>query len=404
MKFNSMQSQLFVAFGSAVVVISLFYSYLTYLAVEVSEQVTAAFLLETEAGVVPQRYPLAGLAAAPSYDFYQYIIDAAQLPDCDTRLLPHDAAIMVFSCPAARYYAYRTIGADSKPLWLLLNATEVLPLSRFDKVLSVLFISVALLTTAVAVLLIWWLTSRLARPMQLLTRAVLAQSDRAPGKIEGSARKDEIGQLARAFELSYGELQQALRRERDFTNDVSHELRTPITLIKNTLTLYPQQPLNHDAMQLLQQASAELQQTVDVLLALARKENLQFSRQPLLPILEQVVLSVHHLYPEQGFDVEVQVAADFHVNGNSYLISLLCQNLVNNGFYHGAGQGMTIYQAEHDILFENPCGDQARSEYYQGLGHGLYLVTRIVGALGWQLKVEQTSERYRVRLTPDNAV
>lgn len=400
MKFNTVQSHLFIAFGSLMVVISLLYSLLSYLAVGVTEDIVAAFLLETEAGVVSERYQLTGQTGAPSYDFYRYIADVTQLPDCETQPLRHDKDVLVFGCQNIRYYAYRMALASDKPLWLLLNATEVLPLSRFANVLAVLFISIALAATAVAILSVWLLTSRLARPIQLLTQAVLSQKGPSPGKITGSERHDEIGQLARAFELTYTDLQQALRREQDFTADVSHELRTPITLIKNTLTLHQQQPLNHESMQLLEHATTELQQTVNVLLALARQENLQFTHQPLLPVLEQVVLSVHYLYPEQGFGVTVEVPPSLTVKGNTYLISLLCQNLVNNGFYHGGGQGMTIYCDDNDIIFENPLGQQSRQSYYQGFGHGQYLVNRIASAMGWQIRLEQTADSYRVTLTP----
>lgn len=396
MKFNSVQSQLFVAFASLIVVISLLYSHLSYLAVGVAEDIVAAFLLETEANVVSERYQLTGQTGTPSYDFYRYITDVTQLPDCETQPLRHDNDVLVFGCQNIRYYAYRTELASDKPLWLLLNATEVLPLSRFAKVLAVLFVSIAVAVTAVAILGVWLLTSRLARPIQLLTQAVLAQKGPVPGNITGSERQDEIGQLARAFELTYNDLQHALRREQDFTADVSHELRTPITLIKNTLTLHQQQPLNHESMQLLEQATAELQQTVNVLLALARKENLQFSRQALLPVLEQAVMSVYQLYAEQGFAVTVEVPAELTVSGNSHLISLLCQNLLNNGFYHGAGQGMTIYADGHHIIFDNPLGEQARQPYYQGLGHGQYLVNRIASVMGCQIRLEHTTDSYRV--------
>lgn len=400
MRFNSLKSQLFFTFGGLAVVISLLYHYLGYQAVALTESITAGFLLDAEAAQLSERYQLTGLTGTPSYPFYHYITDREKLPACDTLKLPHDTAITVFRCSQASYYVYRLELTDNKPLWLVLNATEVLPLSRFGSVILGLFITVAVLAATLTLLAVWWLTARLVRPLQLLTQAVITQADNGPDHFVGTARKDEIGQLARAFKQTYGELQQAMQREQDFTTDVSHELRTSVTLMKNTLAVYQHQTLPADALHLLQQTTSELQQTIDVLLALARKDNVLCCRQALLPVLEQVVLAVNRLDPECGFAVTVQVGPEFQVNGNPYLIYLLCQNLVHNGFYHGAGQGMTIQREGYNIVFVNPLDGQPRQPYYQGLGHGQYLVNRIAGVLGWQLAFDVTAHSYIVRLTP----
>src|SRR5699024_12668102 len=43
--------------------------------------------------------------------------------------------------------------------------------------------------------------------------------------------KDEIYQLSQTFDEMLEELEEAFKREQQFTSDVSHELRTPVTVI-----------------------------------------------------------------------------------------------------------------------------------------------------------------------------
>ncbi|MCP4234970.1 MAG: hypothetical protein GY770_15550, partial [Aestuariibacter sp.] len=76
------------------------------------------------------------------------------------------------------------------------------------------------------------------------------------------------------------------------------------------------------------------------------------------------------------------------------------QNLVNNGVYHGGGKGMTISLADGLWVFENPLADTQDRPYYQGLGHGQYLVKRIASVMQWDIDFQQTEACYRVVLTP----
>ena len=52
--------------------------------------------------------------------------------------------------------------------------------------------------------------------------------------------KYELGYLSHTFQKAFNDLEQALIREKDFTNDVGHELRTPLTILKNHTALIEQ--------------------------------------------------------------------------------------------------------------------------------------------------------------------
>ncbi|WP_460314120.1 sensor histidine kinase [Aliiglaciecola aliphaticivorans] len=260
--------------------------------------------------------------------------------------------------------------------------------------------SISIGVSVLTLLSSWYLATLISRPVQSLTNSVIAHRSTQDCEIQGKEREDEIGHLAVAFSETFEQLQRALKREQDFTRDVSHELRTPITLIKNTLELSKTSPLDKEGFLILEQASNELKQTVEVLLALAREKNLEFNSLAILPIVEKTVLAIYRIYPHIGFQVNIAIPPSMKVTGNHYLISLLCQNLVNNGFYHGYKGGMKISAEGNKLIFENELSEIDERPYYQGLGHGQYLVNRIANVMGWDLSIEQFDDSYRVTVIP----
>jgi two-component system OmpR family sensor kinase len=78
-----------------------------------------------------------------------------------------------------------------------------------------------------------WLASMGLRPITEMARRA---EGLAPAGVEDlglSERRDELGQLARAFNGLLARLRQALRAQREFTADASHELRTPVSVIRS---------------------------------------------------------------------------------------------------------------------------------------------------------------------------
>jgi two-component system, OmpR family, sensor kinase len=81
--------------------------------------------------------------------------------------------------------------------------------------------------------LFWWLSRRLARPVQVLTRAT---QDVAAGRYDVEIPElggtDEISQLSDRFRRMVAALAEAEQLKRSFLMSVSHELRTPLTAIR----------------------------------------------------------------------------------------------------------------------------------------------------------------------------
>lgn len=107
------------------------------------------------------------------------------------------------------------------------NPEETLFLERTNQALY-LAIAVALL---VALLMGVFLARTLTRPLRALTQAAqaIAQGD-LEQQVEVNSR-DEIGQLATAFNKMSQEVAQANLLRRRMTADIAHDLRTPLTVI-----------------------------------------------------------------------------------------------------------------------------------------------------------------------------
>jgi len=96
-----------------------------------------------------------------------------------------------------------------------------------------------LLSTLIALVLSmvvgWWLSRRITRPVQQLTTAADAV---AQGNFDQTVQvnsRDELGRLSHTFNDMTTRLQAARQMQVDFVADVSHELRTPLTSIKGTI-------------------------------------------------------------------------------------------------------------------------------------------------------------------------
>ena len=93
----------------------------------------------------------------------------------------------------------------------------------------------ALAAGALALVVSLYLSGRVVKPI----RAMMSASQRiAAGDYDERVREDsldELGQLARSFNLMASQLQQVESIRRQLIGDVAHELRTPLTAIKGSM-------------------------------------------------------------------------------------------------------------------------------------------------------------------------
>ena len=395
-KLKSLNARLLIAFSALSTIICLFFTLLSVLLVEQARDNAFHQFLTAEAEQISQRFAKHGEVVMGDTPYLTVFEDEQDVlkafPSVTTTLINHFGTIV----HTGSFLVLKHPLDKATPIWLAIDLEKLHQITPVADYMMLFLYSISAGVIILTLLSSWYLAKLLSSPISSLTQGVLEKAQTSNNQIYGHQRSDEIGTLAKAFDKTFDSLQSALNREQNFTRDVSHELRTPITLIKNALALHQNKPIEKEATKVIEQASQELEQTVEVLLALARQENVAFESCAILPIVEKTILAIYTSYPELAFDVRTEISPQLKVNGNPYLISLLCQNLVNNGFYHGNDGGMTIKSEDNVIIFENNIDGQQERPYYQGLGHGQYLVKRIAEVMGWKIKVIQTSKVYRV--------
>ncbi len=189
------------------------------------------------------------------------------------------------------------------------------------------------------------LSAHLAAPLRRL-RGVVDRFGRGDLAVRtGSLRKDEIGELSRAFDEMAGRIQILLDAERRLLQDVSHELRSPLTRldVAADLALASEDP--SDLLGRIKRDISRLSVLVDELLQLTRAEG-----DPAAHRMELVDLGdlIHGLIQDCALEAESRgcVLISRHeepscVTGEPELLRRAIENVVRNAIRH-APEGTAI--------------------------------------------------------------
>ncbi len=154
------------------------------------------------------------------------------------------------------------------------------------------------LAAGTALLMARLLALGLTRPLREMARAAGTMARGDYGTRVSADSRDEVGQLAAAFNRMAGELEQVERLRRDLVANVSHELKTPISALRahlENLLDGVEQP-DRETLQIMLQQSERLSRLVEQLLDLSRLESgdVPMDARPmsLAPLVDQVVSEV----------------------------------------------------------------------------------------------------------------
>ncbi len=264
----------------------------------------------------------------------------------------------------------------------------------------------------------YFLAARALAPIDKITRtARQISAEDLSARLNLPETDDEVGRLVATFDSMLARLDDAFRRERQFTADASHELRTPLsavqTIIGSTLARRRAPAEYEQALIDLGQEAGRMRTLTEGLLHLARhdatRQPAKFERVNLSILLKDVADSLRPLAEDKGLQLIDHVPDNgLTLMGDSDGLIRLFVNLLDNAIKYteqgfitlsakpkddellavtisDTGVGITPEHLPH-IFDRFYRVDESRSK--EGIGLGLAIALNVAHAHGGKIAVE----------------
>lgn len=234
-------------------------------------------------------------------------------------------------------------------------------------------------------------------------------------------RRDEIGELAREFNVMAGRIEQLVVAERRLLQDVSHELRSPLARLKFAVELAGSS-MNATAQQRIRKEVDRLTELVDMLLEVARAEAAVLQAAAEVVQVDDLLRGLVHDCELEAADKQchLKLHEDDGVKmvGNRELLRRAFENVIRNGIRYAppgsdldidlthSGGTATLRVRDHGPgVPEDQLGrifdpffrvDDHRSRNTGGTGLGLSIVQRAVRVHGGDVRAENANPGLRV--------
>ena len=278
----------------------------------------------------------------------------------------------------------------------------------------------AVLAAALALALVQIVARGLTRPLREMAEGTtaMARGDYSV-RVPDGGRADEVGDLARAFNVMAAELAEVERYRKDLVANVSHELRTPISALQAKLENVADgvEPADPDTIRTMLAQVERLGRLVSQLLDLSRLESRTVPLD-VRPFEVGVVLA--HVAREARLSAPADVVLDVDApsgliaEGDPERVHQVVANLVENAIRHSPRPGrVTIGASTADdgrvrlmVTDEGPGipddeADRVFERFYRadaartagGAGLGLAIARWIVDLHGGDIRVERGEPR-----------
>lgn len=289
------------------------------------------------------------------------------------------------------------------------------------RLLIILFLGVPLtllLASAGGYFLAWRALSpinRIIKTAQEISHSNLSR------RVEETGTGDEVGNLILTLNQLLDRLEEAFKRQKQFTADASHDLRTPITVIRAQAEEALKRPRSEEeyrqTLDKIVKQIEHMSRLVEQLLQLARadtgKEKLQLEILDMGQLVQIVTEEMREMALQKGLNlVSIIEDKELHLKGDQTKLTQLLVNLIANAIQYTPSGGritIKIKQMENEIMLrvaDTGCGipkedqehiferfykvDKSRTRQNGGTGLGLAICHWIVKAHGG--RIELTSQ------------
>ncbi|MEV4367397.1 DUF4153 domain-containing protein [Nonomuraea sp. NPDC049637] len=265
-----------------------------------------------------------------------------------------------------------------------------------------------------ALIMVQVLAMGMTKPLRQMARAAQTIAKGSYGLRVSATSRDEVGELARAFNAMAADLGAVDRQRRELVANVSHELRTPITGLRAVLENVVDGVSAPDpvTMRTALAQTERLGRLVAQLLDLSRLDSgvrlIEPEAVALAPLVEQAVREAS--LAREDVTIEASVPGGLGVRADPDLLAQVLANLLDNAVRHSppggvvtvacgaerdgarlvvADQGPGIPEAARGRVFERFSRlDAGRAADSGGAGLGLAIVKEVVELHGGSIRID----------------
>lgn len=281
---------------------------------------------------------------------------------------------------------------------------------------SVQGLVVMFVTIAASLLIVYWITGKMLRPLYRLTDSIrIIDEKHLHKRLEKVPSTEEIDQLTRSFNSMMDRLEESFLVQKRFAANAAHELKTPLAVMKTGLQVLKidDEPSLEDYEEVtdgMEQSLDRLINTVNSLMFLA-DEGLaeEFELNSLGELLETAVQQLAGKAEEKKVSIYMQ-CGDSSVIGSQTLLYRMFYNIIENAIKYNKEGGEIYVKAEQkdqtvtvqikdtgvgmepeDIKYIfDPFyrADKSRSQQIQGSGLGMSIVKLIAERCRGDIRIE----------------
>ncbi len=219
----------------------------------------------------------------------------------------------------------RHVGHDPTGTFLLRFLLLILPVFIFLAVLGGLVI-----------------TRRLFRPLREIistTEEIRADGD-VSKRIPLGRSHDELYELTRSINAMFGTLEDAIKREKQFSSDVSHELRTPVAVIQTQSEYAMEDPgYREQALAVINREARHMNTMIGQLLLLAQSDSRRIHLENELIDLSALLMDIAEQQQitagEENVEILTAIDDGIFVRGDEMMLIRIVMNLVSNAVKYG---------------------------------------------------------------------